>query len=180
MPTEDLHWYALHVRLHYELSVASRLKDLGVEEYVPIKRVKGLSKRNRFSDGMPLFPGYIFSHLDLRSGPRLYGIPGMIRIVGSGDHPSPVDEEEMQTIRVIVSSGLEACSVPYFTTGDQIVLTDGPLCGVRGTYVATKKAGQLIVALPLLKRSLAVTVLSEWVAKDNTTHDPHSDKILFA
>jgi transcription antitermination factor NusG len=161
-------WYALHVRPNYELSVASRLRELGLEEYLPIKRSHSVPRRNRFSEGMPLFPGYIFSFLDLDAGPRLYSVPGMIRILGYGGQPTPVSDEEIKTIRSIVTSQLPVQCVPYFVAGEQIVLTKGPLRGVKGSFIATKKGGQLVVSLPLLNRSLTVTVLSEWVAQQHT------------
>lgn len=82
--TANSQWYVLHVRPNYELSVTSQLRELGLEEYLPIKRPLSIPKRSRCSEGMPLFPGYVFSLLDLRAGPRLYSISGIIRILGHG------------------------------------------------------------------------------------------------
>jgi transcriptional antiterminator RfaH len=168
MPASNSTWYALQVRPNYELTVAIRLKELGLEEYLPIKRSYSVSRRNRFSEGMPLFPGYVFSFLDLDAGPRLYNVPGMIRILGYGGQPMPVSDDEIKTIRSIVSSQLPVQCVPYLLAGEPIVITAGPLSGVRGNFIATRKGGQLVVSLPLLNRSLAVTVLPEWVARDQT------------
>jgi transcription antitermination factor NusG len=172
------HWYALHVRPNYELAVSSHLRELGLEEYLPIKHCRSLPKRNRFSEGVPLFPGYVFSYVDLDAGPRLYNVPGVIRILGYCGKPTPVEEEEIQTIRTIVNSDLTYQAVPFFSTGEPIVLTDGPLCGVRGNFIATKKGGQLIVSLPLLNRSLAVTVLAEWVARCRPLFIASEDHVL--
>jgi len=156
-------WYALHVRPNYEITVASRLRELGLEEYLPIKQSRPVPKRNRFSEGLPLFPGYIFSFLDLKTGPRLYNVPGIIRILGFCGKPEPIEEDEIQTIRAIVKSQLPVRDIPYLATGERIVLIDGPLRGISGTVLRSAKGKQLVVSLPLLHRSLAVTVLSEWV-----------------
>jgi Transcription antiterminator len=164
--TDKSKWYALQVRRNYEMSVASRLRELGLDEYIPVRHFQNIAKRNRFPEGMPVFPGYIFTFLDLDAGPRLYSVPGVIKILGYGGRPEPVSDDEIQAIRNIVSSDLKVHSVAYCSAGDPIVLTDGPLCGVRGRFIASKKGGQLLVSLPLLNRSLSVTVLSEWVTRD--------------
>ena len=55
-------WYALHVpRNNYQIAVATKLRQLGIEEYLPIHRVSRASQRKRFAAGHPLFPGYMFS-----------------------------------------------------------------------------------------------------------------------
>jgi transcription termination/antitermination protein NusG len=173
-------WYALQLRPHHELSVACRLRELGLEEYLPIKKTRSPSKRNRFSEGLPFFPGYIFSFLDLDAGPRLYNIPGIIRIVGYGGRPTPLSNEEMQAIRVMVASQVPIHSVSCFSTGEPIVLVDGPLRGVRGRFIHTKKGGHLTVSLPLLRRSLAVTVLSDWIARDHPSSATAERNLLSA
>jgi len=164
-------WYALHVRSNYELAVSSRLRELGVDEYVPIKHCRSVPKRNRFSDGTPLFPGYVFSFLNLAVGPRLYTVPGVIRILGYRGTPTPVEEEEMLLVRRIVSSRLQFQAIPYLSAGDPIVLTGGPLSGVKGSFMASKKGGHLIVSLPLINRSLSVAVQAEWVARCEPSAD---------
>lgn len=127
---------------------------------------------------MPLFPGYVFAHVDLHSGPRMYTIPGLIRILGYGGIPTPLSDDELEVIRAIGSSRLPVESSPYFSVGEPIILIDGPLCGVRGSFIATKRGGQLIVALPLLHRSLAVNVRVEWIARDDTASATIERKIL--
>lgn len=161
-------WYALHVRPNYEISVASRLKDLGVEEYLPIQRGQRTAPRNKFKKGRPLFPGYIFSFLNLSAGPRLYSIPGVLRIVGQGGHAIPIEEDEIAAVRAVADSSLRVEASSYFQPGEKVLLIAGPLKGVSGTFIRTCKGDKFVVSLPLLKRSLAVSVLPDWVASEST------------
>jgi transcriptional antiterminator RfaH len=133
------HWYALHVRPNYELAVSSRLRELGLDEYLPIMQCRSLPKRNRFSEGIPLFPGYVFSFLDLNAGPRLYNVPGIIRILGYCGKPTPVEDEEIQMIRRIVKSHLAFQSVPYLSAGEPIMLTDGHTMWRQGKFHRDEK-----------------------------------------
>jgi transcriptional antiterminator RfaH len=156
-------WYALHVRPNYELAVSTRLRELGVEEYLPLHKTSTFSQRNKFNAGPPLFPGYIFSFMNLHAGPRLYSIPGVLRILGYGGNATPIEDHEIAMVRSIANSPLPVEPVPYFQSGAKIYLTAGPLSGVSGTFLRSGKGNQLVVSLPLLRRSLAVTVLAEWV-----------------
>lgn len=155
-------WYALQVRLGYEDAVSLRLRDMGVEEFLPIHYSAEEVSRNRRRP--PLFPGYVFCHLDLNTGPRLYSVAGVIRILGYAKRPAPIEDSEIEMVRRIVKSPLPVKSHPYLHPGDMIHLVDGPLAGVEGTVLKLGKKNQLVVSLPLLRRSLAVTVRSEWVA----------------
>ena len=166
MSMDNQKWYALHVRPNHELSVASRLKELGIEEYLPIRRGQKFSQRNKFNEGLPLFPGYVFSFLDLNGGPKLYSVPGVLRILGYGGRAVPIEHDEMATVRALVESPLRVEATSYFQPGEQICLIAGPLKGVSGTFLHTGKGDKLVVSLPLLKRSLAVTVLPDWVASE--------------
>jgi transcription antitermination factor NusG len=162
----DTRWYALHVRSNYEMTVANRLDELGVEHYLPLNKSSKVTQRNKFPLGPPLFPGYVFSFIDLHAGPRLYSIPGIIRVLGFGGRATPIGDNEVAMMRTIAQSPLPVESIPYFNSGDRICLTAGPLAGVSGTFLSSTKGNKLVVSLPLLKRSLAVTVLAEWVTTD--------------
>ena len=163
----EARWYALHVRPNYEIAVSTRLRELGVEEYLPIHKASRVAHRNKFNEGPPLFPGYIFSFLDLNAGPRLYTVPGVVRILGYGGHATPIEDHEIALVRSIADSPLAVEPIPYFQAGEKICLTAGPLKGVSGIFLHSSKGNKLVVSLPLLKRSLAVTVLSEWVAAES-------------
>jgi transcription antitermination factor NusG len=172
MIEHDANWYALQVRPNYEHAVAGWLDDLGIERYLPLNRSIRHQKRSRSAEGVPLFPGYLFPHLNLDSGPRLYGIPGVIRILGHGGQAVPIEHSEITMIRSMADSPLRVELIPYFQLGTKILLTAGPLCGVAGTFLSSAKGNKLVVSLPLLNRSLAVTVLSEWVSAEPASRNP--------
>jgi len=163
----EARWYALHVRPNHEIAVSVRLRELGVGEYLPIQKGSRFAQRNRFNEGPPLFPGYIFSFLNLHAGPRLYSVPGVIRVLGYGGHPTPIEDHEIAMVRSIADSPLAVEPIPYFQAGEKIYLMAGPLKGVSGILLRSGKKNKLVVSLPLLQRSLAVAVLSEWVAAES-------------
>ena len=153
-------WYALHVRTNYEVAVGTRLRDLGVRELIPMRGLPP-GKNSRASGKMPLFPGYVFCCLDLRTGPRLYTLTGVIRILGLGGHPAPIDEREIQAIQILARSPYPVQPHPFIGNEDTVTISHGPLSGVSGTLVHSETESKLIVSVALIQRSLAVTVPSD-------------------
>lgn len=66
-------------------------------------------------------------------------------------------------VRSIADSGFPVEAVSPLQLGDKILITTGPLGGVSGTFVRSAQGDKFVVSLPLLQRSLAITVPSEWV-----------------
>jgi len=151
-------WYALQVRPRFEKVVALHLQHKGYEEYLPLYR-----KRQRWSDRikeveLPLFPGYTFCKLDvLRRLPVLI-IPGVVSVVGAGRNPLPVAEEEISAIQNVVKSGLTYEPSGFITTGQLARVERGPLRGLVGIVLETRKNCRFIVSVNLLQRSVSVEI----------------------
>ena len=154
-------WYALQVRHNCENLAAAWLRDLGIVEYLPVQSATLATKTN-VTRQHPLFPGYVFCLTDLNVGPKIYTVPYVIRIVGYGKHPTPIEEAEIEAIRSIVSSCARIEPVSFITTGKRIRLTAGPLTGISGIMLEAAGNKKLVVSLPLLQRSLAVRIPVEW------------------
>lgn len=82
--------------------------------------------------------------------------PGVIRIVGAGHRPVPVDDQEIQSVRTISRSGLVSGPHPFLRIGAPTVILEGPLRGVRGKLVAFRSRMRVIVSVHLLQRSVFV------------------------
>lgn len=156
---QQLPWYAVQVRPRYEKLVAGVLENKGFESFLPLY----LAERRR-SDRMvvlqqPVFPGYLFCRLDLRSRILpLFTTPGVVRLVGCGRDPVEVSEPEVSAVRRIVESGLAACPWPMPKIGEMVMLESGPLAGLEGRLVSMKKRHRLVVSVALLQRAVAVEV----------------------
>ncbi len=161
-------WYAIQVRPRFEKVVASALLSKGYEGFLPLYRC-----RHRWSDRMkevelPLFSGYLFSRLDINKRLPVLVTPGVIRFVGIGRAPLPVDESEMSAILRIVATGLRTEPYPYLRVGEKVRIDRGTLSGVEGIVLQTKKPARLIVSVSLLQRSVSVEIDEAWVRPIDT------------
>ena len=124
--------------------------------------------RRRWSDryrevDVPLLPGYVFSRFDPSDHFPVSTTPGLVRVVGFGKAPQPVDEDEMQSLITAVASGSHVQLWPFLKLGQRVMIEEGPLRSLEGVLLTIQGQDHLILSLSLLQRCVAVTVERRWV-----------------
>jgi transcriptional antiterminator RfaH len=157
-------WFAIRVRSRCENSVATILGGKGYDWFLPQYR-----SRRAWSDRireiqLPLFPGYVFSRFDLQHRLPILTTPGVVRIVGIGKRPMPIDESEITALQAAVRSGLPSRPWPFLEVGQHVRIEHGPLYGLEGILLDFKGQHRLVLSISLLQRSVAVEVDGAWVA----------------
>jgi transcription antitermination factor NusG len=153
-----LNWYALRVRPRTERVVAEALAGKGYEEFLPLHR-----ERRRWSDRittveMPLFAGYLFCRFDALQRLPILTTPGVLLVVGAGRTPVPIDDEEIESLRVLATSNLKLDAWPYLHIGERVQIVNGPLAGAEGILLAARAQRRLVVSVTLLQRSVSVEI----------------------
>jgi transcription antitermination factor NusG len=143
----------------------------GYDEFVPVyKQRRAWADRVKYVS-MPLFQGYVFCRLNITE--RLLPVfttPGVIRIIGAGRTPVPIDDAEINSLQTAVASGARLEPYAAIPVGRRVLLTEGPLAGCEGVVVQVKKTWRLVVSITLLQRSVAVEIDRCWahVINDNS------------
>lgn len=164
-------WVALTVKPRHEKAVGHCLRSHGMEEFVPL-----YAARRRWSDRtkisvLPLFPGYVLGRLDYRERLQVLSMPGVISIVGFGQAPGIVTDDEIQHIKTVLTSGLPAGPWPFVRAGQTVRIERGSLAGVEGILLREKDEFRIVVSIELLQRSVAVEIDREIVRAVSST--PH-------
>ena len=153
-------WFALQIRQTYDSAVPTLLTAKGYEILAPVYRC-----RRRWSDRIkeidaPLFPGYVFCRFDPTSHSTALVVttPGVLKILGFGSKPEPLDEREIESVRLAAQYGFSPRPFPYLSTGAKIRITQGPLYGVEGILTRIKNRELLVVSVSMLQRSISVEV----------------------
>jgi transcription termination/antitermination protein NusG len=156
----DAHWFALWTRSRHEKIVRDQLaKKSDVDVFLPT-----IGKWSRWKDRKkkiewPLFPGYVFAKFvpDERIG--VLKVDGVVQIISNNGILSPIPDEEIDSIRVLVESELAYDPVPLMKEGDMVKVVHGPLKGVVGRLV-TKKGVQarLVLSVDLIGQAVSVEV----------------------
>jgi transcriptional antiterminator NusG len=151
-------WYGIRTRSNQEKIAATVLRDKGYEPFLPIHRV-----RRRWSDRvvtteLPLFPGYLFCRFDYRQRGPIVTSLCVVSIVGCGDQPAPIPDEQINAVRTIVDSHIAAVPGPLLREGQRIRVTSGPLKSLEGVLVRKKSNWSLVICIDLLQRSVSVEI----------------------
>ena len=162
-------WFAIRTKSNRESAISEALAGKGYEVIFPRYKASSIHNTNvrRKSSSTalkPLFPGYLFCKFDVLDRLPILTIPGVMNVVSNGRIPIPLDDEEIESLRVLVNSSLSLGPYPYLKVGDRVMISQGPLTGASGCIVQTDKR-RLIVSITLLQRSVAVDVASEWLEK---------------
>lgn len=162
-PRMNYPWFALQVRSRYENVAAAHLSDKGYECFLPKYK-----SRRRWSDRFkevecPLFSGYVFCRINLLDRLPIHITPGVIRIVGLGKKPEPINETEIAAIQSAVKSGLPSQPCLFLQIGQRVRIDNGPLWGLDGVLLDFKGHHRLVLSVTLLQRSIAVQVEDSWV-----------------
>ena len=167
-------WFALKVRPRFEQTVVAHLRYRGYDPFLPTYVVKRKWSDRVKSLELPLFPGYLFCQLDLKSRLPILTAPGVNFIVGIGRAPEPIDEQEIESLRTIVSSGLYYEPYPYLAAGQLVQVEHGALVGVVGRVTSQKSASRLVISIDLLMRSVSTEIDRSWVKPiDNMSYREH-------
>lgn len=111
----------------------------------------------------PLFPGYVFCRLNAEDRFGLLTIPGVMHLVGIGNAPTALADEEIQAIREALQADTPIKPWPFLETGERVTLGSGPLVGLEGLLVEVEQQQQIVLGVSVLKQSVAVQIESDWL-----------------
>jgi transcription antitermination factor NusG len=156
-------WFAVRVRSNHERVAAAHLRERGYEEFSPSwKTERRWSDRTKEVDQF-LFPGYVFCRLNPLDRLPVLTAPGVVDLVGFGKVPAPIPDQEIESIRRMVQSGLFVMPWPFLELGRRVLIERGPLAGVEGILDEVKGKCRLVVSVQLLQRSVSAEVDRKWI-----------------
>lgn len=151
-------WYALYTRHQHEKSAAQLLTRKGFEVLLPLYR-----SRSRWSDRtqvvlLPLFPNYLFVRCDLVARVQVLQTAGVCWFVSNAGVPAAVSELEVETVRRIVETPVQAQPHSYLERGDRVRVLRGPFTGLTGILSRVKNQYRVVLSLELLRQSAAIEI----------------------
>jgi transcriptional antiterminator NusG len=166
-PDESTAWYAVRTRSNFESKVLQQLQGRSITSFLPKVWVWSRRRDRRKKISVPLFPGYLFVRLELNAQTHLNVVQtaGAVNLVGVKGKPVPVADDEMANLQVLDGTDRSLRQLSGMKKGDKLMIIDGPLKGLIGTYQRLKdKSARLVVGLSLLNQSVAVE-LDDWAVE---------------
>jgi transcription antitermination factor NusG len=178
---EDSHrWYAVYTYPRHEKAVREQLESKCIETFLPT-----FTSENRWKDRLvriqtPLFPGYVFTRIDLSERGKVVAVPSVIRILSFNGLPAPIDDSEMEAVRLCLERGAAVQPYPFLEVGDRVRVQSGVLEGLEGLISRCKDERRLIVPISLINQSVAVEIdvqLLEPLGTQDVSQYNYSDRM---
>src|SRR3954470_1435624 len=140
----NMKWYIIHTYSGFERkvreSLESRMQAFGLQEkigkvVIPTEPVTEIRNGKKYTIERAFLPGYVLVEMDLnddvwhvvKSTPRVTGF------LGTGQHPSPLSEDEVNQIVYRVNVGKDKPKLKVkFDKNESVRITDGPFATFTG------------------------------------------------
>ena len=139
-----------------------RLTNTTIEHFLPCYRSLRQWKDRRVTLEMPLFPGYIFVHMDFADRMKVLTLPNVVGLIGSKNSPSIVSPEEIDRIRRGVEFG-NAAPHSSLVVGQKVLITEGALQGMSGCLLRNGNSTRVAISIDSIARSFVVDVDISWL-----------------
>ncbi len=164
--TSTPQWFAVAVKPRFDKAVARTLESKGFETLLPLYKTQHrYAARSKVSE-LPLFPGYVFCRFNVLTRLPILTTPGVIQILGTGNTPLALSEEEIVSIRVAIQADISLQPFPFLQAGQRVRIEEGALRGVVGLVVRIKDCVRLILSITLLQRSVLLEIDRSHVCRE--------------
>ncbi|MDB4877445.1 MAG: transcription elongation factor/antiterminator RfaH [Gemmatimonadetes bacterium] len=161
-------WFVIWAESRAEKKVEKRIAALGLTPWLPVVR-----ERHRWSDRWrdverPLFPGYLFARASNADLHQVLRIPGVLTVVKQGGKPALLTDTFVKSLRdAIGRAGVSPEAVDgsvEYSAGDEVIVQEGALRGVRGIVQERRSGRQLVLWVAEIGRGVAFTIGSALVS----------------
>ena len=158
LATLSSRWYAVYTYPRHEKTVADQLEAKGVETFLPTAVMERQRKDRRVKLQTPIFPGYVFTRIDMGERNKVLGAFGVVRILSSNGQPMPIDNAEIEGVRICAERVREFEMQPLLESGDRVRVRSGMLEGLEGFITNCRKDRRLIVPITLIHQAISFEV----------------------
>jgi transcription antitermination factor NusG len=155
-----MRWYALHTRARHEKVVEHRLRECGMETYLPtVQEVHRWSDRKKKVE-VPVFSCYLFVRCTLSSADRtlVYRVESALGFVGARGAGLPIPDEQIENVRTALEQPRPCRSLPFLKVGQRVRVCGGALDGIEGVFLSENGDQSLVISIDAIQRSLAVRI----------------------
>ena len=153
-------WYIVQTRPRDETRAQRHLVRQGFEVYLPRFAKKRRHARRTETVAAPLFPGYLFTRLDMERDRwrSINGTIGVNRLVCHGDRPAPVPDGVVDGLRAREDERgmLPLASLLVLERGARVRIVDGALSDRIGIYERMTDSERIVILLDFLGRAVRI------------------------
>lgn len=149
-------WYLVYSKPKKEELARVNLERQGYPTYLPMMRTPRRRSGRRIIRVEPMFPRYLFIHLDTESDnwAPIRSTLGVANLVRFGMYPSPVPEDLVQLLVARENTeGVQDVPLHTFEEGQKVRIEEGPFMGYEGIFLAKTSQERVMVLLDIVGKA---------------------------
>tara|TARA_B100000131_G_scaffold270705_1_gene270678 strand:+ start:174 stop:680 length:507 start_codon:yes stop_codon:yes gene_type:complete len=151
-------WFAFYTKSKHEKSVNVALNRIGYEVYLPLLREKRKWSDRKKWVTFPLFKSYIFIKIEPKEAIFVLKTTGIVRMVKFGGKPSPILDNTINSLKLMIEGGYNPQPTDYFIKGDPVIIKDGPLKGLKGEIKTIHNQEHFIIHIDAIQHSVSIKI----------------------
>ena len=158
-------WFAFYTKSKHEKLVCGNLTKQSYEVYLPLLREKKKWSDRKVWVQYPLFKSYIFVKIEPKFEMSILKTPGIVKMIKFGNKPSPISEETIYALKLMINGGYKPHSTESFIKGDPVIVKDGPLKGLKGEIATIQNEEHFIIHLDAIQQTISLKIKRAFLSK---------------
>ena len=155
-------WHVVRTKTKCEKFVRDKLRTMGIEAFVPLRKRTARYNRKVKVYELPLITCYTFVKLDRSRRNDVLALPYVQGMLKTDGKDCTVSDREIQWLQKISGTDLDVKAEPLsLREGDRVILAYGQLAGIEGTIIAQKSKHEVVVALESIGMQMVIQVEKE-------------------
>lgn len=154
-------WYLVYTKPRGEATARTHLERQGYRAYLPLVRQPRRRLGRRVSVVAPMFPRYLFVHLDVEADnwAPIRSTLGVVSVVRFGQTPAAVPDSLIEELkRREDAQGVQVLPAEHYEPGARVRITAGSLTGYEAIFLARTGRDRVQVLLEVLGRHTRTVV----------------------
>ena len=133
------------------------LNSKGIEVFLPMQQVIRQWHDRKKKLEVPLFPNYIFVHIDAQQMYDIYTLSGFVRFVNTGGVPDIITDQKMSLIMNILEGDFRTLE-GQFVVGERVRVSNGPFVDLEGVLIGEKGNHRFAVEIEAINQFVIISV----------------------
>jgi transcriptional antiterminator RfaH len=152
-------WYAVYSKPREERKALEHLSRQGFETFLPLINLEKVVRGRLKVVTEPMFSRYLFVKVESQNQnfSTIRSTQGVSQLVSFGPHPAQISDALVGALR-LVHDEHSGVSTPLIKHGDSVLVTDGPLKGMRGIFQEPDGQKRAFILIEMLSQHHTVAI----------------------
>lgn len=151
-------WYVIYTYPRAERKVNNKIKELGIETFLPLHMVVRQWKDRKKKLELPLFPNYVFINSIANRRYNVFQVNGVVKFVSFEGKPAIIPEAKIKALKKILKGEVEISNNNFYEKGMKVKIRQGKFFGSEGVLIRRNGKTRLMVQIEALNTCVSVDI----------------------